>query len=111
MIYIDTMGHLFSDESIEELFDFAVNKLGLKPEWNHYSRNFPHFDLTTNRKKKQAKDLGAKFDDDTTTNSMILYKKVFNLYKEKGPLPYYESKGLVGQKIYRVDFKKLSLSR
>jgi hypothetical protein len=60
MIYLDDFGHLFSGTSIKELYEFAI-KLKLLPEWNHYSTCFPHFDLTTARKKQQAKDLGGSF--------------------------------------------------
>jgi hypothetical protein len=53
MIILDSMGHLYSDTSVEELFDFAVRKLKLKPEWNHYGRHFPHFDLTTKKRSER----------------------------------------------------------
>jgi hypothetical protein len=54
------MGHLFSDESFEELYQFGVKKLKLKPQYNHYSRHLPHFDLTTKAIKERAVNLGAK---------------------------------------------------
>lgn len=53
------MGHLYSTESLDELFDFAVGKMKLKPEWNHLGRYFPHFDLTTKRANARATELGA----------------------------------------------------
>ena len=106
MIYIDRFGHLFSDSSIEELYDFAVNKLGLKPWWNHYSRNFPHFDLTTKGKITQAVKLGAVYLEDTR-KIVEIYNKVKPLYPSSGEnsLPYMKGKGLHGQAILRVDFK------
>ena len=112
MIGLDSMGHLYSDVSVAELYDFAVNKLGLKPEWNHYGRYFPHFDLTTARKKKQAKELGALYVD--ARNDIERYKTVRIMYakwhNENAHLNYwYESAGLVGQKILRIDFKKLGI--
>lgn len=113
MIILDSMGHLYSDESVEELYDFAVRKLGLKPEWNHYGRYFPHFDLTTARKKKQARDLGALYVD--ARDDLARYKKVRLMYAEWHSkvqhLNYwYECKGLANQKILRIDFKKLGIS-
>lgn len=107
MIYLDSFGHLFSDVSVDELYDFAVNKLGLKPHWNHYSRNLPHFDLTTKRKQNRAIELGAIWLDD---NRIIVakYNEVKPLYPSSPDkcLPYYKCKGLHGQDILRVDFKK-----
>jgi hypothetical protein len=39
MIYLDSMGHLLSDESFGESYQFGVKKLKLKPQYNHYSRH------------------------------------------------------------------------
>lgn len=102
------MGHLYSDESIFELYDFAVNKLNLKPYWNHYSRNFPHFDLL-GKKKKEAIDLGAKYI--SVRDDINRYKEIKEVYKkfhlENKHLNYlYESKGLNGQRILRINFSK-----
>ena len=112
MIIVDSMGHLYSDESLQELYDFAVKKLKLKPEWNHYSRHFPHFDLTTKRKISQAVSLGALYVD--ARDDIERYRKVRELYSkfltDNQHLNFwYESKGLVGQKILRIDFKKLGI--
>lgn len=112
MIILDSMGHLYSDVSVQELYDFAVKKLRLKPEWNHYGRHFPHFDLTTKRKKDLAVQLGALYVD--ARDDIERYKKVRLMYHEwhltVAHLEYwYESKGLVGQKILRIDFNKLGI--
>lgn len=106
MIYLDRFGHLFSDESVDELYEFAVHKLGLKPEWNHYSRNLPHFDLTTKRKQNEAVKLGATYLDDTKA-ILEMYAKCKPLYPSNAgsALPHYRCKGLHGQHILRVDFK------
>lgn len=107
MIYLDFAGHCFSDTSIEELYDFGVNKLNLKPHWNHYSRHFPHFDLTTKAKKKLAIKLGAIYLKDFQE-----WKPVVAKTKEafQTDLPKYLCKGLYGQTIYRVDFKELGFT-
>lgn len=106
MIYLDYLGHLFSDESVDELYNFAVTRLGLKPEWNHYSRNFPHFDLTTETKKKQAIKLGAIYIDDSRT-LIGIFNKIKTTYPTSGDgaLPFIKGKGLRNQDILRVDFK------
>lgn len=107
MIYVDRFGHLFSDVSVDELYEFAVNKLKLKPEWNHYSRNLPHFDLTTKRKQKQAVELGATWLEETQ-EILSMYNKCKPLYPSSSDkcLPHYRCKGLFGQDILRVDFPK-----
>lgn len=108
MIYLDWFGHLFSDNSLEELYDFAVKGLKLKPEWNHYSRNLPHFDLTTKAKQQQAIKMGAIY----LNNSQELREpmgRATEFYKQHS-YPKYLSKGLVGQTIYRVDFKAMGFS-
>lgn len=109
MIYLDNYGHLFSDESFQELYDFGVKKLKLKPTWNHYSKHFPHFDLTTKRKKELALKNGAVLIENNR-DLVELFRKVrdrfkifYDKYKEEEY--YYEAKGLVGQKILRVNFK------
>lgn len=112
MILLDTMGHLYSDESLQELYNFAVKGLKLKPEWNHYSRHFPHFDLTTKRKKDQALKLGAKLVDAVRDPHYDKAKKVYKQFLEDNQqLEYwYKCKGLHGQEILRIDFKKLGIS-
>ncbi len=112
MIILDSMGHLYSTESLKELYDFAVNKLGLKPEWNHYSGNLPHFDLTTKRKQNQAVALGAKYMEargaiGEVKKARKLYKKFYDENHDKKY--WYESTGLYKQKILRIDFKKLGI--
>jgi hypothetical protein len=66
MIYVDSMNakfgrmimcHLISDNSIEELQNFA-DKIGMKREW-FQSKSFPHYDISL-MKKKEAILLGAK---------------------------------------------------
>lgn len=59
MIYYDDAGHLISDESIEELHEFAANKLGFKLEWFQDHPKHPHYDLTTERAKDRAAKAGA----------------------------------------------------
>lgn len=105
MIYVDGMGHCFSDTSLEELYDFGVNKLKLKPEWNHYSRHFPHFDLTTAKKKNLALALGATLLS-SAREALPVIKKAEEVYKAIYPIPHVDGKGLYGQAILRVDFKK-----
>ncbi len=62
-IYFDYIGHMISDTSIEELHDFAKNKMKFKPEWfQNKGRGkgwIPHYDLTTPNAKKRAKSVGA----------------------------------------------------
>ena len=55
---IGIWSHLFSDESIIELDEFA-EKLGLKPEWIQNSNGFVHYDVTQ-AKRLKALRLGAK---------------------------------------------------
>lgn len=112
MIILDSMGHLYSDVSVQELYDFAVKKLGLKPEWNHYGRHFPHFDLTTKRKKDLAVQLGALYVD--VREDFARYDRVRKMYaqwlQDNQHLEFwYECKGLVNQKIMRIDFNKLGI--
>ncbi len=113
MIILDSMGHLYSDTSIQELYDFAVKKLKLKPQWNHYSRHFPHFDLTTKHKKDLAINLGALYVD--ARDDIYRHKRAQQIYKNfyeenKDKKYWYECKGLMGQKILRIDFNKLGIN-
>jgi hypothetical protein len=55
---MDTVGHLVSDESEEELHAFA-KKLGLKREW-FQDKRLSHYDVTTVKMRAKAKKLGAK---------------------------------------------------
>lgn len=103
MIYLDGLGHLFSDVSVVELYEFAVKKLKMKSTWNHYSRNFPHFDITTDGMRRKAVALGAREID--LRHSLVLIKKVKSIYTDSD-FPLYESIGLVNQKIYRIDYSK-----
>ena len=62
MILIDSLGHMISTDSAEELHQFA-KKLGLKREWYQtpgHGENHSHYDLTTNRMKDKAKRMGVK---------------------------------------------------
>lgn len=54
----DEMGHLVSDESFEELHDFA-QRIGLRRRWFQDKGNVPHYDLTTDRMKRLARSQGA----------------------------------------------------
>lgn len=62
MIFIDSIGHMVSDTSLEELHRFA-RKLGLKRAWfqDKTSSGFyhPHYDLTTDNMKMKAAIEGA----------------------------------------------------
>lgn len=58
MIYTDSLGHLVSDTSLEELHQFA-RSIGLKRKWFQDGRH-PHYDLTTTRARNRALDAGAK---------------------------------------------------
>lgn len=113
MIYLDEMGHLYSNNSIQELYDFAVKKLKLKPQWNHYSRWFLHFDLTTKNKQRIAFNMGAikeptrKLTVDTYRDTRLYYRQ---FHKKNEHLKYwYECKGLYKQRILRVNFKILGI--
>lgn len=112
MILLDTMGHLYSDESLQELYDFAVKKLNLNPKWNHYSRHFPHFDLTTASKKRMAKQLGAKEVDAVRDPHYAKAIGVFKEFYERNQHLqfWYKCKGLYNQEILRIDFEKLGIS-
>ncbi|MCK5021179.1 MAG: DUF4031 domain-containing protein [Candidatus Peribacteraceae bacterium] len=58
MILLDSMGHMISDVSEDELHKFAI-KIGLKIEWYHCHEHHPHYDLTTTRMRNRAIDNGA----------------------------------------------------
>ena len=60
MIYVDKIGHMISDESLDELHLFA-KKIGLKREWFQEHSKHPHYDLTTKRKIGKAVYEGAKY--------------------------------------------------
>lgn len=112
MIYLDSMGHLYSDSNLKELYDFAVIKLKLKPNWNHLGNLFPHFDLTTRKKKDLAIIMGAIPVD---VRNLVGIKECRSWFlqlvdeeKRKNNLFFYESKGLLGQRLNRIDFTKLS---
>lgn len=81
MIFVDSMGHLITDRDIEELHTFA-KKIGLKREWfqedsgkhNHDVR-FPHYDLTTQNKFRQAIRMGANYLADPRDTVRILKER------------------------------------
>ncbi|MCF8568459.1 DUF4031 domain-containing protein [Alicyclobacillus tolerans] len=58
LIYTDGI-HLISSESLEELHDFALNKVGLKRQWLHNSPRHPHYDLMTEASREKALQAGA----------------------------------------------------
>jgi len=58
MIFMDKLGHLISDSSLQELHLFA-NKIGLKKSWFQDKPGQPHYDLTTPRARTRAEDAGA----------------------------------------------------
>jgi uncharacterized protein YfbU (UPF0304 family) len=101
-IYLDCYGHLFSNSSIEELYNFAVVKMKFKSEWNHYSRYFPHFDCTTQNAKNRAIKYGAIYLEDTK-DIIAKFDECEKIFKDD--LPMIRGKGLANQNIWRVDFK------
>ncbi len=106
MIYLDSMGHCYSDTSLEELYDFCVVKLGLKPEWNHYSNGFPHFDIRYDDYRQKVLNLGAKA---ITNREMVrLVRGETSPFKDlhlKGEVPIYRDK-FYGKPLLRIDFAK-----
>jgi hypothetical protein len=58
MIYTDGT-HLISSENLNELHDFAINKLNFKKAWFQWHTRYPHYDLTTATAKKRAIQNGA----------------------------------------------------
>ena len=112
MIILDSMGHLYSTESLKELYLFA-KKMGLNLRWNHYSRHFPHFDLTTYNKKREAIRQGAKYVDARIDFHYVEQcrswsRAMYDAEKVNNNLFYYEDYGLMKQRILRLDFNKLS---
>lgn len=75
MIYLDTMGHLISDQSGLELFEFAYS-IGLQREWFQDKGPIPHFDLTTKRMYNRAVAHGA---------IQVSPKELVKKYREKFP--------------------------
>lgn len=106
MIYLDNMGHCYSDTSLEELYEFCVGKLGLRPEWNHYSRGFPHFDIRDRSYRDRVIELGA-----TPISNREMVRIVrsetspFRTLHEDGIVPTYQDT-FRGREITRIDFKK-----
>jgi hypothetical protein len=79
MIYMDDMGHLISDESLEELHAFAVNKLGFRRSWYQDKGELSHYDLTTANAKHRAVTAGA-----ITIGTKELIKKLKEAPYNKG---------------------------
>lgn len=111
MIILDDMGHLYSTVSTKELYDFAI-KLGMNPEWNHYNRHFPHFDLTTKGKMNLAVKMGAKLVDAREDAELVNLTKDWSrkMYEDetrKGNVYYYKSRGLhdMGWKKFKENFQ------
>jgi hypothetical protein len=59
MIYMDNIGHLMTDGDLEELHVFAEG-IGLQRVWFQDRKKYPHYDLTSERKRRQAISSGAK---------------------------------------------------
>jgi hypothetical protein len=59
MIYIDQIGHMISDVSLDELYAFA-QKLRLKRKWFQSKPGYEHYDLTTSSARQRALFAGAK---------------------------------------------------
>lgn len=59
MIFTDGI-HVISSNSLDELHDFALNKLKFKPEWFQNHPRHPHYDTIYPSKKKLALKHGAK---------------------------------------------------
>lgn len=58
MILIDSVGHMVSNSSLEELHDFA-KRISMRREWFQDKNNHPHYDLTTGNAKERALEKGA----------------------------------------------------
>ena len=105
-VYIDSWGHLFSDQNISELWSVA-KRIGMKAEWNHYSKGFPHFDLTTEGKKMLAVAHGAKSlsvrDPAWRSITEDMMRVTFNRVWHDAHAVCFADKGLVGQGILRLD--------
>lgn len=70
MIFLDKIGHLISDRSLDELHLFA-NQIGLKREWFQDKPGQPHYDLTTSRMRFKAELSGAVMTDPKTIVWML----------------------------------------
>jgi hypothetical protein len=70
MVFLDKVGHLISDRSLEELHLFA-NQIGLKREWFQDKPGQPHYDLTTPRMRLKAEMAGAVITDPRTIVRML----------------------------------------
>ena len=68
--------HLMSDESTEELHQFA-NSIGLRRSWFQDDRLHPHYDLTTRRMANKA-----ILCDAVKVSPRELVRKCSRLYKE-----------------------------
>lgn len=64
MILVDHIGHLVSDQSLDELHRFA-GALGLRRAWFQNHR-IPHYDLTTPVMQQRAVAHGATLVDSRT---------------------------------------------
>lgn len=109
MIYLDSLGHLFSNRNVIELREFAL-KIGCNLNWNHYSRGFPHFDMFGGM-GNSALFHGAKLIHDRTKWLQIVNRMqniTFNHYwHEHFAMQYmYESTGLHSQTIFRLRLDK-----
>ena len=87
MIYVDNfrgrygrmiMCHMMSDESVEELHEFAA-RLGLKREW-FQTRSAPHYDVCLS-KRKEAIALGAK---ELPLSNRQEWRRVYRAAKQLG---------------------------
>jgi Protein of unknown function (DUF4031) len=110
VIYIDNMGHCYSDTSLDELYEFCVTKLGLRPEWNHYSREFPHFDIRDRSYRDRVIALGAVA---ITNKEMVrLVRGGSSPYSNSNSqaIPLYQE-NFRGKQIMRVDFARYFAQR
>ena len=111
MIVLDSFGHLYTTDDIYELVHFATEKLKLHLEWNHCSRWFPHWDLTTTTMRSKGYALGAHKPSGHAENASLIkeaedYAKGL-LATQQWTSVLYLDKGLYGQRIHRVDYPKL----
>lgn len=61
--------HLLAD-TVEELHRFAIDRLGMKPEWFQNNSRLPHYDLTVGNRFKALR-LGAfEIDDEKVVKLM-----------------------------------------
>lgn len=82
MIYMDTKGHLISDQSINELHAFAQD-IGLRCEW-FQDKVIPHYDLTSKRMRSKAQAAGARL---VTVRHMVrLWRSPGNCFVCGNPL-------------------------